>query len=536
MASARVRAGMATTEIALNRMGLEAELKLEISPSDLGRIARLPWLSEISNGPPKREKLVTVYFDTPRSKLRAHGLALRVRHAGRRRLQTIKALKKGARGAFGRDEWEAKIAGDIPDLKLAKGTSLGPLITEKLRRKLKPVFETVVDRTVFPLHSDEAELELALDRGHIKANRSRERISEIEIELKRGDRSEIAMIAERLAQTVPVAYAALSKPERGYALGSDQAGKPVCGSVIELDPGMLTGAAFQTIALSCLDHATSNQRAVREGETEGIHQMRVGLRRLRAAMSIFKELLQDQETEAIKPELKWLAEQLGPARDFDVLVEERVRPLHRAPLIAAGTGELMHDLEAKRAAGIERAQAAVNSNRYRAMGLNTALWLANGGWSRSIEPLTVARRERPAVEFAAEILAKRSRKILKKVKRIEALDGDRRHKLRIGVKKLRYAGEFFTGLYPRRKEAIRRKHFTKTLKVLQRSLGILNDIEVHKGAAVTIARPRKTSKNQAEKALAMGFIAGQEQQQVLSCIAAVKEAGRQLGDSRKFWK
>jgi inorganic triphosphatase YgiF len=95
-------------------MGREVELKLEVPPSAIDEVTNLPWLREISDGPVKCEKLVTVYFDTAKSKLREHGLALRVRHIGKNRLQTIKALKKGSRGAFERDEWEEKIASDAP--------------------------------------------------------------------------------------------------------------------------------------------------------------------------------------------------------------------------------------------------------------------------------------------------------------------------------------------------------------------------------------------------------------------------------------
>jgi inorganic triphosphatase YgiF len=101
----------------------------------------------------------------------------------------------GARGAMGRGEWEERIASDEPDLKLAEGTPLDPLITKKLRRKLEPIFATIVERTVIPIHSGGAELELALDRGYIEVDGSREPINEIEIELKRGDRAEIARIA-----------------------------------------------------------------------------------------------------------------------------------------------------------------------------------------------------------------------------------------------------------------------------------------------------------------------------------------------------
>ena len=95
-------------------MGREVELKLEVPPSAIDEVARLPWLSEASKGPATREELVTVYFDTAKSKLRKHGLTLRVRHAGENRVQTIKALTEGARGASGRDEWEEELRATRP--------------------------------------------------------------------------------------------------------------------------------------------------------------------------------------------------------------------------------------------------------------------------------------------------------------------------------------------------------------------------------------------------------------------------------------
>jgi inorganic triphosphatase YgiF len=367
-------------------VGREVELKLEAPASAIGDAARLPWLSEVSAGPPKCEKLVTINFDTAKSKIRDHGLALRIRHAGEHRLQTIKAIEKGTRGTFGRDEWEEEIDSDVPDLKLADGTVLESLATKKLQRKLKAIFETVVGRTTFPIHVGDADFELAVDHGFIEAQGRREPISEIEIELKSGDPRGISVVAERLAASMSVTYMAQSKVERGYALSDDQAHKPVCAAKIDLDPEASTADAFQTIALSCLDHATTNARAVRAGDTEGIHQMRVGLRRLRAAMSVFKELLSGRETEEIKTELKWLTEQLGPARDFDVLIERWVRPMHRSGPITAELGLLERDLETRRDAGLKLAKAAVHSDRYQKLGLRTALWLSNGEWLNIPDP------------------------------------------------------------------------------------------------------------------------------------------------------
>jgi triphosphatase len=522
--------------VLLPTMSTEIELKLAIPTAEVDKIRRLEWLRELS-GPARCQQLVTVYFDTPKFKLRERGLAVRVRHAGRRRVQGIKALPQADRGAFARDEWEQEIRRDTPDLDLAQGTALEPLATKRLRRKLKPIFETVVERTTFPIHSENADLELALDRGHIRVHgtRGREPISEIEIEVKRGDPLELTKLARRLARSLSIAYGPRSKAERGYALSADEAAKAVRGAKLVLDVNVSAGDAFRIIGLSCLDHAVANERSTREGDTEGIHQMRVGLRRLRTAISIFKELVQGPETEAIKAELKWVTEQLAAARDLDVLIEKQVRPLRAAP-IGSAAAVLKQDLDARRAAELAKAKAAVQSDRYRSIGLRTALWLADGSWLRSDDPLMKARRERPAAEVASEVLARRVKKIVKKARRIDKLDARARHKLRIAVKKLRYACEFFSGLYRAPKQEARRKRFCKTLKSLQGVLGALNDFEVHKGMAARIARPQKQNRTQVRKALAMGFITGQEQKQLTTCFASISKAAARLAELPAFWK
>ncbi|HTX23235.1 MAG TPA: CHAD domain-containing protein [Steroidobacteraceae bacterium] len=518
-------------------MGTEVELKLSIPAAEADKVRRLQWLRELS-GPARCQQLVTVYFDTSKFELRERGVAIRVRRAGRRRLQAIKALGADGRAPFGRYEWEQEITGDTPDLKLAHGTALEPLATKKLRRRLKPIFETVIERTTFPIHSEKADLELALDRGHIRVHGSRERepISEIEIEVKRGDPVEIAKLAKRLARSLSVTYGPRSKAERGYALSADEAGKGVRGAAIALDPRVSAGDAFRIIGLACLDHAIANERATREGDAEGIHQMRVGLRRLRTAISIFKDLVHGPETEAIKTELKWLTDQLAAARDLDVLIEKQLRPLRNAAPIGAAAAVLEQDLDARRAAELAKAKAAVESERYRSGGLRTALWLAEGSWLGRDDPARAALRERPAAQLAAETLGARTKKMLKKARRVGKLDARARHRLRIGVKKLRYACEFFAGLFPGPKQSARRERFCKALRALQGLLGELNDFEVHKDMAAQIARPRKDAHAQARKALAMGFITGREQKQLESCVAAIDKTVVRLAKLPGFWK
>ncbi|MGH8217209.1 MAG: CHAD domain-containing protein [Steroidobacteraceae bacterium] len=518
-------------------MSSETELKLSVPPSAVNKVARLAWLRKMATGPLKREKIETVYFDTPKRRLHDRGLALRVRRAGQQYLQSIKADGIGSNGPFERGEWEHEIAGAAPDLKLAKGTPLETLARKKLKRKLEPVFETVIERTTLPIRLNRTDLKLAVDRGHIKARRMRQRepISEIEIEAEGGDSRELSRVAQRLAHSIAVAYGARSKAERGFALSSKRVDAPVKGAPLLLEPSLTAGGAFRAIGFSCLTHAVANERAVRRGDAEGVHQMRVGLRRLRAVTSVFKEMLRGPEPKAIKRELKWLTEQLSPARDLDVLIAGQVHPLRDGSPVDEDAGVLEQDLNAQRRAGIEKAKAAMASDRYRAIGLQVALWLAYGKWSRSLAASVKSRREMRVRELAEEIIAKRATKILKKIRRVEQLDARGRHKLRIAVKKLRYACEFFATVFRGDKRDARRRRFCKALKKLQGYLGSLSDIEVHKRLAHAIARNGGHNASRSREALAMGFITGREDKQVSSCLAGIEKTAGQLAKLTSFW-
>lgn len=514
-------------------MPTEIELKLAASPRALADAARLPWLRKLANGPVEHKKLVSVYFDTAKFKLRDNRLTLRVRKAGRERLQTVKL--NSAAVATGRKEWEAKIASQAPDFKLAKRTPLRRLITRKLKKSLKPVFETDVDRTVMPVRIRNSSVELAFDRGVIKTGARRLPISEIELELKSGEPADIAHLARRLANSVPVTYGAQAKSERGYALVAGTAEEPVDAAPIFLDRGLSAGAAFSLIGLACLHQIAANEAAVRKGKSEGVHQMRVGLRRLRAAISLFGRVVHGQETNDIKRELKWLTEQLGPARDLDVLVSESVEPLRETVAQKREIGLLEAELKAKRDAGFDRARAAVESARCRELTLQAALWLINGKWLRAKGALITARRDQRAVDFASDVLRQRTRKIVKRIGKLKRLSARQRHKLRIAVKKLRYATGFFESLFASAKATKTRKKFEKTLKAMQEALGALNDIAVHEKLASRYAHAKAPAKKRPEKAFAIGILTGREQGEARAHVATAAAAGRKLARARPFW-
>ena len=187
--------------------------------------------------------------------------------------------------------------------------------------------------------------------------------------------------------------------------------------------------SFLVIGRSILRHIAANEATVRRFDPEGVHQMRVGLRRFRAALSLFKQFFGDKQSGQIKAELKWLTEELAPARELDVYERSKVEPLGSALPSETGIEELADTLASRRAAAFDRAKAAVDSPRYRSLLLDTLQWLENGDWSKNPR-----RHGRSIAKFATKVLTRRTKKIKKKAGKLRKLDPGKRHKLRIAIK------------------------------------------------------------------------------------------------------
>jgi inorganic triphosphatase YgiF len=506
-------------------MAKEVEIKLELSPAALAQCRKLPLLRAAKSSA-KQATQVSVYFDTDGQKLRRHGVLLRVRHVGGRYVQTVKAT--GNSGIFARDEWESEIADGTPDLRLASGTALDPLIGGKLRQRLKPMFETRVRRTVYPLKLNGSAILVALDHGTIKAGDTSVPVSEIELELKDGDQAALFDAARQIAFALPARLGVRSKSDRGYDLAGGSEGHAVKFAPLVLTPGMPARDAFRRIAHACLRQIVGNAPAVLTGDAEGLHQMRVGLRRLRAALSLFAALLDDPQITAIKAELKWLTGELGPARELEVLIKRLIAPVANRRRWR-GVPSLSRHFHARREAAIAQAQDAVGSQRFGALALDVAAWLEIGQW---VGPQDEPRRERgtmPIEDFAAQQLALRFRKIRKRRKSLADLDPRRRHKLRIQAKKLRYAADFFGSLFSGKQAAKRRGKFLAALERVQDCLGDLNDIAVDEnliGAAATKGRQSK---------FAAGLLTGREESRQDIVMADAEKALKHFADVKPFW-
>ena len=129
-----------------------------------------------------------------------------------------------------------------------------------------------------------------------------------------------------------------------------------------------------------LRHIAANEPAVSAADPEGVHQMRVGVRRLRAAIAVFSELLDCKQTQQIKRDLKWLAGKLGPVRDLDVFLKGKIALFESSDSPVAGLPELKSELIYRRDIAAGSAKAAIATARYRLLIFNILDWVEDGKW------------------------------------------------------------------------------------------------------------------------------------------------------------
>ena len=449
----------------------EIELKLEFDHADLARIHAHPLLAATAS---QQKTLHTTYYDTADLVLRKAGVSLRVRDTNGRFVQTIKSANGNA-GLFDRSEWEHEVKGRDIDLIAASGTALEPLLSVRVRNALRPVFETRVNRTLYQVVRNGSDIEVALDRGEVAAGGRQAAINEIELELKHGEPTELFRLARKLDATVPLRIAGKVKAERGYELVEDAHQAFEKAKPIQLDPGMASGEAFRAIVHNCLRQIIANEPGVCTGDAEALHQMRIGLRRLRAAIIAFAKVSADSKQNRIKMELKAATNRLGPARDIDVFAADVFKYLSETGAGEKEFAEASRDFTLRREKTYAALANFVRSKRFRKTLLDVAEWVETGRWTRAS-----AGAEQPIKKHAADVLAKFRKQIRKKGSDLHELDARARHKLRIRAKKLRYMIEFFVGVFPGHKNVKRRQAALNSLKTLQDTLGSLNDIAARK--------------------------------------------------------
>lgn len=466
----------------------EVEIKLKALPQDLPKIKQA-LLVMAGNAEERGTKLVSTYFDTPDLSLLRQEKVLRVRRDGSDFIQTVKAGNGNGTDLLTRGEWEDPVAGEAIDL-TAPNTSRH--LASVAGEQLLPLFTTVVDRTVITWAADGATtIEAALDSGTIRAigNAAAEPVCEIELELKRGEPAALYDMALRLLDTAPLRFSTVAKSERGYRLatggGLAPEGEARHAGPIRLSPDMTAEAAFQAIGRNSLIQILGNEEAVLAKDSEGIHQMRVGLRRQRSALKTFRSLLPVEDYRWASRELKWLADALGDARNWDVFEQSLLRPVLEAHPGQAALKRLAKVCRRRRQEEFEKAREVVQSPRYTAALLRLARWFDTCGWRGRGASEASPQLLSPVTAVASGLIEARMGKVLKKSRRFASRDADERHELRIACKEIRYTMEFMGSLYA----ADKVDAFLGRLKPVLEILGHANDVAVVRGLLKAVKTP-----------------------------------------------
>lgn len=201
-------------------MSLEQEIKLQVLQDAELDLDTLDWLTALLDAEPSHIHLLSTYFDTPDKALQAFGVGLRLRQVGQQWLQTVKCTGEAHNGLHQRKEWEHELAAPEFDPALLQKTDLAPLMAKKeIWSAIEPVFTTEFERLVMPLRlADDTQVELAYDRGQVRAGDRQANIHEIELELKSGDLEKLQNLAIRLEAALPLRYSDISKAAQGYNL------------------------------------------------------------------------------------------------------------------------------------------------------------------------------------------------------------------------------------------------------------------------------------------------------------------------------
>jgi len=425
----------------------EVELKLHVDARDLPRVLTLPALAGRAEGPAVTRAVRTVYYDTPDLRLLARGVALRIRHENGARVQGVKTMGADAAGDSAgiavRQEWESPLPGHAPDFALLDAGGGGALIPADARESLGVIFETDLRRTTLLVRLDSlTTVEVAVDEGRVQAGPAAEAVAEVELELKSGRASRLFELALALQDAVPVRIGTENKAEVGYRLVTGRTPAPVLPEPLALSPLTTVAEAFRHIVRHALRHLLANEAcALARGDTEGLHQIRVALRRLRTAQRLFGPLVGAEAADGFRRDLRRLASRLRAAREWDVLLAALLAP--GAPAAAESLTGAAHDA---RRAPLDEAVAAIRAPRCTGVVLRLAAWLEDGRWHADAAARAVL--DRPMSELAGPWLTGLHARARKAGKDAGTLDEAGRERLRRRLRRLNYTVEFFRGLYP----------------------------------------------------------------------------------------
>ncbi len=503
----------------------EIELKFLVSEGDFKAIQHSPLLGSVGRSSGS-QRLHSIYFDTDHGDLRRHRMVLRIRRLRHGQVLTLKWPARAEGGGFERGEIEVPTDSSVPDPLLLGEDVLAEIDRVTEGRPLKPCFATDIRRTVRRVLAGASEIEAAFDTGFVVCGELKSRVHEIELELKAGDPADLYQFGLLLARDHAVRLGIMSKAERGTLLSSGR--HTIAARAVSPDlTAQTVDQAIGAIISVCLGQFVANWPAF-EGpdRAESVHQMRIAMRRLRAALALFNRRFPCAEFQHVRAEARRIAAAMGEARNWEVLTEMVAKGPAGAFPSAPGFETLMAAAAARGQVGydgIAELLAHVDTTRFV---LSVEAFVSRRGWRNALSGTELPRLTEPASGFAAQCLERLHRRVRKRGRKLFDLSPQNRHSVRIALKNLRYAAEFFGGLFDRADSV---RSYSRAAARLQDALGIVNDMVMATGLVEQLEVRGE------DPARAAGIITGWYARGAMENDAALRDAWKTFRKAEPFW-
>lgn len=290
-----------------------------------------------------------------------------------------------------------------------------------------------------------------------------------------------------LAETVPLLPPRLALAEQGRALARGGPGVPRRHGPPHLDPALDVEDALVLSIGHLVEVMLWHAPGAHAGTaTEGVHQMRVAIRRLRSLLRVFRPACDGDALRGLDGAAKQIADALGPARDWDVFLgglgAELAETLPEEPRIAA----LLRAARQMREAAYGALRPVLDGPALRRLAWQAVHLARTRPWRAAEDPAAEEKRAMKLPDFAAGVLDKRWKRVAGHGLEIGHLPDAEFHELRIEAKRLRYAAELFAPLWPRK----RTKRFLSKLSDVQDAFGLANDAVVARALMAALADRR----------------------------------------------
>jgi len=470
-----------------------------------------------------RQVLDARYFDTPTYCLQKAELAYRIRREGEQWVATVKGGGLSSGGLHERQEWNIVVHDAQPDITVFQGTDIGKKLIELVGgQSLEPIIITKFERrTLDIIMPDHSQIEVAADQGTIVAGSGNTPILEVELELKSGKPSALLRLGAALAREFPLLPESDSKFYRGLKLAGLATVQPQKNIKIQVDKNKLATEGLCSILIQLIAQFLVAQQVflAQPTQPEHVHELRISLRRLRSILELYGPLVDSEQYKYHQAELRKLGQLLGGLREIDMAYATWQRCSDGQFIPSGNKISLGIVLAKQRLLEAEKVCSALHA------GHATPIVLQLWAMLSEIKEQQLTEHQRTLGEYSMSRLASWLKTVAKQGKTIDWTVIENVHKLRLQIKKIRYAAEVLEPVLYEVSQLISR------LDILQNNLGLLSDAD----STNRLLKKMLTAKATKALHLEVGMVMGWQGREVLSMQGKMDKQWKKFYRAAERW-